>query len=34
MFSLPAAVAAAQNIGLFGLLVVVSLVVFLEVTDR
>lgn len=34
MFTLPAVVAATQNIGLVGLLIVVSVTVFLEVTDR
>ena len=32
MFTLPAAVAAAQTIGLFGSLVVVTVACFLEVT--
>ncbi|CAM4122543.1 hypothetical protein JAAN108728_12460 [Janibacter anophelis] len=32
MFTLPAAVAASQTIGLFGSLVVVAVVCFLEVT--
>lgn len=31
-FTLPAAVAAAQNIGLIGLLIVVSVICFLEAT--
>ena len=32
MFTLPAAVAASQTIGLFGSLVIVTIVCFLEVT--
>lgn len=34
MFTLPAAVAASQNLGLLGALVVVAVTCFLEVTDR
>lgn len=33
-FALPPLVAASQNLGLMGLLIVVSVTVFLEVTDR
>lgn len=34
MFTLPAAVAASQTVGLIGALVVVLVACFLEVTDR
>ena len=34
MFTLPAAVAASQTVGLIGALVVVAVALFLEVTDR
>lgn len=34
MFTIPAAVAAAQNIGLLALVIVVTVTLFLEVTDR